>query len=231
MSLLSLSHHHNHHNHPCKQKEPSDDWTIEHVLQWWVLHSQAEIQAKHKEIEQSLLQQFEAGSHELWKAHQLVLQNTTSQENSDPQVELSSSSSNKTGLEKTSKVENAKTTVTMSAKQPSAQPGGTIHVEITAGEYEGTAVHLQPKSRTPCWVGRSQGKKFKERGISVPLDLEVSTTHGKFELYRGELCYTDTGSTNGSRINGLEVEQNTPNPIESGMEITVGQTVMLVTLL
>jgi hypothetical protein len=200
-------------------------------MQWWALHATAEVQAKHKELDQQLRDGLDVGKQELWKAHQLVVQqdqqsNNTEeqQENSDPQA---ATSSDKTDSKPSSAKDNAATASSSAAQQQQ----GTLHIEITSGEYAGTAVHLEPKNRKPCWVGRSTGSKFKDRGVSLSRDLEVSTTHGKFELSKGQICYQDTGSTNGSWINDQKIEQGVSYPLESGMEITVGQSVLRVTLL
>jgi predicted component of type VI protein secretion system len=107
----------------------------------------------------------------------------------------------------------------------------TVRVDIISGHYCGLSYDLKPQSRNHCWVGRSQGKKFRDKGISLPKDLEVSTSHGRFEYSRGKFYYMDAASTNGSRIQNMEIDPNVPIEIHTGMEITVGQTVMQVTLL
>jgi hypothetical protein len=107
----------------------------------------------------------------------------------------------------------------------------TIHVDVIAGEYQGAFFDLQPRSRNHAWVGRSQGRKFRDKGISLPKDLEVSTSHGRFEYSRGKFYYLDAASTNGSRIQNMEIEPNKPYELYTGIEITVGQTIMKITLL
>ena len=107
----------------------------------------------------------------------------------------------------------------------------TIHIEVLAGPYEGKFFDLQPKPRSHCWLGRSSSAKFKDRGISLPLDLEVSTSHGKFEVKQGKFFFTDVASTNGTRINGEECVPNQPYELKNkGMTILAGQTTMKVTL-
>jgi hypothetical protein len=185
-------------------------------MQWWLLHAHSETDAKYEEIVTALTKQMDQGKKDIWDCHKLAVDKMAgSNENSDPQQQQIQSSA------KTSASEPKKATILT----------GTIHVELMAGPHAGEVYDLKPKgAKSFCWVGRSTGKKFKDRGISLPLDLEVSTTHGRFEIYQGKLCYTDDASTNGSKLGEAEIEANSPLEIINGMEIIVGQTVMRATL-
>ncbi|CAJ1936943.1 unnamed protein product [Cylindrotheca closterium] len=206
---------------PCTvDDEPKDSWTIEQVMNWWLWRAHGESDAAYEQIVESLTKQLEHGKKSLVNDHEKVSNmldgKTNPNENHDPQ----------TNVVKTIDESNAKPKVQVVPKQDDA-----ILIEIQTGDYEGQTYKLHPKARSHCWVGRSQGKKFREKGISLPKDLEVSTTHGRFELLRNQLVYVDTGSTNGSRLADIDIAPNSPVVLESGMHITVGQTVMKVTLL
>jgi hypothetical protein len=43
----------------------------------------------------------------------------------------------------------------------------------------GATALMDEQNRSEFWFGRSTGKRFKESGVSLPQDLEVSTKHGK----------------------------------------------------
>jgi hypothetical protein len=181
-------------------------------MQWWLLHAHSETDAKYEEIVAALTKQMDEGKEELWDCHKLAVDKMgDSNENSDPQQQIESSPK------------------TAPSKPKEATLTGIIHIELVAGPHAGPVYDLKP-TRTPCWVGRSTGKKFKDRGISLPRDLEVSTTHGKFEIYQGKLCYTDDDSTNGSKLGEAVIEANSPLELINGMEIIAGQTVMRITL-
>lgn len=194
-------------------------------MHWWLLRSHSESEASYEDLVARLSKQLNEGKDSLWQDHKHVsdIMNgnvpvSKSNENSDPQQHKSQSSSKAVVAD-----EKATTSTDMSCD--------TIRIDILGGEYQGSTFELAPKKNLYAWVGRSQGKKFREKGISLPKDLEVSTTHGRFELRHGnKFVYVDTGSTNGSRVGGLEIEADQPIALETGMEITVGQTVMKITV-
>ena len=115
-------------------------------------------------------------------------------------------------------------------------PPDTIHIDVLSGPNEGLFYDLQPRTRTYSWIGRSQGRKFKQKGISLPKDLECSTTHGRFEYTNStgegpKFYFVDVGSTNGTQIDGYECEPNVSYVLSTGMNILCGKTNLKVTLL
>lgn len=235
---------------------PTEDWTIEQVLQYIILSNTYKINEKRDDMIQSLLNQLEIGKKDIMKLHEQVVdlnqqQDSTTDTTTHRNVSISSSSNDERMESKSittksvsssssspEEVEvvvmeeeentnpNIKDTSTSKDKNPIStapvQPT-TIHISITTGPYQGTNHTLEPKLRRPCFIGRSNGKKFRERGISLARDLEVSTTHGKFERKAGGiLYYTDTGSTNGTMHLGEELEDNVPLELENDMELLVG---------
>jgi hypothetical protein len=51
-------------------------------------------------------------------------------------------------------------------------------------------------------IGRSTGRLFKEKGVSLYKDKEISTTHARIEIRNGQAFFVDNKSTNGSQLNG-----------------------------
>ena len=195
--------------------EPTEDWTVEELMQWCLLRSHENTDAKLDELMAALNEQLEVGTKEIWECHEQAISSTeredTETENVDPQAQEDSATS-------VSKAKESKDTK-------------YIHVEVTDGPYQGKTYKLQPKPRAPCWVGRSAGKRFRERGISLAKDDEVSTTHGKFEMQSGKAFFTDTGSTNGTVHEGVELDANVPFELQDGMILKLGATNMKITLL
>lgn len=56
-------------------------------------------------------------------------------------------------------------------------------------------------------------------------DPQVSRRHGRLHARRGTLVYTDLGSTNGSRVNGIRVDEIA---LASGDRLQVGDTVLVI---
>ncbi|HEY6570318.1 MAG TPA: FhaA domain-containing protein [Candidatus Limnocylindrales bacterium] len=72
---------------------------------------------------------------------------------------------------------------------------------------------------TPIAIGRAQDNRL------VLLDRRVSRLHGRLQARRGTLVYTDLGSTNGSRVNGIRVDEIA---LGLGDRVQVGDTVLVV---
>ena len=90
------------------------------------------------------------------------------------------------------------------AAKPIAGPRAVTMV-ATTGPHKGIAFKMTVGAAA-CFVGRSGGKKFREKGISLPKDNEVSTTHAKIELKNDEIVLVDVGSTNGTSVDGEPIE-------------------------
>lgn len=222
-------------------------------MQWYLLQSHFTTEQKHNKIIESLNKELEAGKQEIWGSHEQVVAADSRQtnneeeddgENEDPNHVVTVASTTTTGKNSNTNIqknevaaekaaENNKTANTTSlsaAAAPTAKgkkrKGYEIQLVVTEGFYEGESFVLQPTLKTACFVGRSTAKKFKDKGISLSKDGEVSTTHGKFEIIGGRAYYTDMGSTNGSLYEGEELEDNVPLELKKGMVLQLGGTVL-----
>lgn len=72
---------------------------------------------------------------------------------------------------------------------------------------------------SPLTVGRSGDN------VLILADARVSRHHGRLQARRGTLVYTDLGSTNGSRVNGIRVDEIV---LGEGDRLQVGDTVLVV---
>ena len=75
---------------------------------------------------------------------------------------------------------------------------------------------------------KNAGKKFREKGISLPKDNEVSTTHAKIELKNDEIVLVDVGSTNGTSVDGEPIEEGKPHPLAAGNTVVFGASTFTV---
>ena len=114
----------------------------------------------------------------------------------------------------------------------------TVTFTATAGPYEGKTFTVTPRAKHTktheVKIGRSTTKPFKTKGVSLPKDDEVSTTHAKLKVQDGAVYYEDAGSSNGSWIDSGEGEeevfQGDLHPLETGFVLHVGQTLFAVTV-
>jgi len=71
----------------------------------------------------------------------------------------------------------------------------------------------------PVTIGRATDNNLVLR------DSRVSRYHGRLAARAGALVYRDLGSTNGSRVNGVEIDEVV---LGAGDRIEVGDTVLVV---
>ena len=80
-------------------------------------------------------------------------------------------------------------------------------------------------------MGRSTGRLFREKGVSLYKDKEISTTHAKISMRNGKVFLVDASSTNGTQVNGGDdLAPHTPILLKNGDIITMGSTELLVTI-
>uniref|UniRef100_A0AAV1TK08 FHA domain-containing protein n=1 Tax=Peronospora matthiolae TaxID=2874970 RepID=A0AAV1TK08_9STRA len=89
-----------------------------------------------------------------------------------------------------------------------------ILVQCLSGPYRGKKfrMDIDTTRHTSCFIGRSTGRKFRPpRGLSVPKDSELSTSHGEIKMEAtGKLFFIDLDSTNGTRVNNVQLEAHAP---------------------
>ncbi|CAM9832132.1 unnamed protein product [Scytosiphon promiscuus] len=109
-----------------------------------------------------------------------------------------------------------------------------ISVSIKGGPYDGLVFEISVEEDGDArLVGRSTGKKasfltltfmFKNHGISLRRDSEVSITHGMFMNSGGVVTFMDNGSTNGTEVDGEWVKPKKAYKIFPGSELQIGQS-------
>mmetsp|Transcript_13976 Transcript_13976/g.18219 ORF Transcript_13976/g.18219 Transcript_13976/m.18219 type:complete len:214 (-) Transcript_13976:357-998(-) len=175
---------------------PSNDWTVEEVFQWTLLQSQKATDERFDDTEKTLRQQLDDGVQVL-----LNLQKTgnTNHENQDPNAIKQGEAGKSTDKKPSHEV------------PPSSYK---FSINVLSGNHNGKTYDLHVSETQSCVLGRSRGKKFRDNGVSLSKDLEVSTTHGKFAMVEGKLCFIDTGSTNGSKVvkGDAEIELDPDDP-------------------
>ena len=234
--------------------EPTEDWTVEQLLQWCLQKSQSTVNSKTDELVNALQELQDNAERDIWELHTLAVkqnmetdvENETETEtetetdghaasgmdaeNIDPNINVNDNSDplnskTKQSDEKAANA-NASTSESTSASKPKAQDKKkkhrNLHINVQSGSHEGATFLLKPRPSRPCEIGRSKGKKFLQRGVSLFKDAGVSTCHGKFENKAGKIYYTDTGSTNGTSYNGEAIEDHVPMELTDGMVLAFG---------
>lgn len=96
---------------------------------------------------------------------------------------------------------------------PTRQPGRLVVVEsptLTAGEDWAV-------NSVPVTVGRGAQNEIELRGDSF-----ASVRHARFESRRDGVWLEDTGSTNGTFVNGVKLDR--PRKLTTGDVVRIGQT-------
>lgn len=198
--------------------EPNENWTIEELLNYYHDQSQTQVTNKANELIQALEQVYIHAEKDVWELHKLAIENNTEDNDTDP-VE----SQEEKQQEPIEQVQQETKKSTRSRKQYY-----NLFIEVMTGPHEGATFLLKPRPSRSCDIGRSKGKKFTQRGVSLYKDSEVSTCHGKFEYQSSadgdKLFYTDTGSTNGTSFLGEAIEDHSPLEIIDGLVLGFGES-------
>lgn len=111
-----------------------------------------------------------------------------------------------------------------------ANQGLTSGLQSAQGALGGIAGFLLQSSAGPQFLLKQDGQynlgRSADNGLKLSDDLKMSRQHGRIHLNQGQLAYMDTGSTNGSLVNGQRVEPNKWTPLPPNSKITLGDTVI-----
>ena len=106
----------------------------------------------------------------------------------------------------------------LGAKDPGRAPIAALGGTVSGARLEGPAgVHTLKATVTT--VGRKAGNDIVLTGDSF-----ISGSHAKIVLENGSYKVVDTGSTNGTRLNGKKLAPNVAEILSSGDSIQFGQT-------
>mmetsp|Transcript_25116 Transcript_25116/g.50051 ORF Transcript_25116/g.50051 Transcript_25116/m.50051 type:complete len:225 (+) Transcript_25116:126-800(+) len=210
--------------------------TVEEYLKSRTLSIASSITNHAAQLEAKLRAEFEAGSKELLATHRLCLEGASSEpsdmdvDEADHDKENSSSASSAAAhtapSAKASSSASAAKAPPRSTRKKAAAPAVTIIIE--SGPHASSTFSIRPGTTkaTHAYVGRSTGKKFRSTGLSLPKDLEVSTTHGHFLSDKaGRVYFVDTGSTNGTFYNEVQLEEGEPLEVKDGTKIRCGASI------
>jgi hypothetical protein len=203
--------------------------TVEDYISIFVEHLKNNIRDKNTESKAKLDLQLENAKRQLFDAHREVLDSVESHHKPIDDATTTDGLRIQNSVDKTT-ITNNKQPQTVDKVEKTMVESNGIRVEILSGPHSGATFFLDPRPRAPCFLGRSAGKKFTERGISLSSDLEVSTTHGKFELKKGIYYYIDQSSTNGSYYKDKLIEPFQALELVDGMVITVGTSDLKISL-
>lgn len=121
----------------------------------------------------------------------------------------------------------------LNSNSETAAEGISVTLKCIGGPHLGQKFRLEPASGATEDVfkmGRSTGRNFKEHGVSLYKDKEISTTHARIEIRNRQVFLIDNRSTNGTQLNNDDVEGQTPYLLKAGDVITMGGTELEVCL-
>lgn len=95
-------------------------------------------------------------------------------------------------------------------------PTNGARLVASAGLYSGSVFPLDGVSLD---IGRDPGNP-----IALPNDTNVSRRHATLRNEGGQFVITDNDSSNGTFVNGVRIASQTPTPLRSGDEATIGGT-------
>jgi pSer/pThr/pTyr-binding forkhead associated (FHA) protein len=99
-----------------------------------------------------------------------------------------------------------------------------LQLSAVVRDLRTTTMTVQPFLRSPVTIGRRESNTLR-------LDAgSISRIHGAFLFGKGQLQYVDTGSRNGSFVDGVLIEPNEPVDIRDSSVITVGPFQIIVHL-
>mmetsp|Transcript_12756 Transcript_12756/g.25989 ORF Transcript_12756/g.25989 Transcript_12756/m.25989 type:complete len:226 (+) Transcript_12756:65-742(+) len=215
----------------------NEDMTVEDFLKARCLSLAGEINSYGARLEDKLREEFEEGKKELLNVHRMCVEGAEEEEDgvvdmdcndeTEKENDPSTSTSTTSTRARRSAATSSNSTTSAPTRSSRKKPQTTIHVLVEAGPHANMKAVLKPTKATAAMVGRSTGKKFREKGLSLSKDLEVSTTHGKFQLMKdGKIYFTDTGSTNGTFIGDRQLDEGDPVEITDDLKIRVGASVL-----
>jgi hypothetical protein len=86
----------------------------------------------------------------------------------------------------------------------------------TMGTYAGS---IFPLIGGAVDIGRDTGN-----GVPLPNDTNASRRHATIQTTGGQFAVVDNGSSNGTFVNGVRINVQTPQPLRPGDELQVGMT-------
>ncbi|XP_075646574.1 FHA domain-containing protein At4g14490 [Castanea sativa] len=102
-----------------------------------------------------------------------------------------------------------------------------LKLVIVHGPRQGESLEFRPGSRIRIGrIVRGNNLSIKDAGISsnhLSIDSESSSSSSSFGSGSGKWTIRDLDSSNGTLLNGIELQPNTPHDLSDGDSITIGE--------